>query len=323
MRGCLLVLLLCVACFCVPALAASKPLSGNSEDPYEACAANGWELVRLKVAGHQREFFWKGPQGAWVNGAIVVMHGGGGFHHNFCASTHKLTAAQVSFTEQALQRGFGVFILNSTDRITDREGRLCGKIWDDEVRDRPNVDLPFIREIIAKQIPARRGQGGSPSVFLTGVSSGGYMSVRAATEMPDLVTAFAPISNGDPYGWHRDCTPKPGGRKTVHGAGYDNDTGDEILERNSCDASTRYKNEAPWPQPASSKKPIFKLFHHRQDGINDFSCNERVRAQLLAHGFEEDGRFVLEGGWRRLVNHFWLDRYNAPLLDFFERHAVR
>lgn len=149
------------------------------------------------------------------------------------------------------------------------------------------------------------------------------MSTRAATEMPDLVTAFAPMSNGDPYGWHRICIPKPKGRKEVHGAGYDNDTGKEILERNSCDAATGYKKEMKWPQTSSSKKPVFKLFHHHKDGINDYSCNERVRAKLLEHGFIEDGRFLIEGGWRRLVNHFWQDEYNAPILDFFEKHAVR
>lgn len=312
-------LLLMAVWFFFPASVSAK----RSVDPYDVCAAGGWEAVRFKIAGKLREFLWKGPPGPWENGAIVVMHGGGGFHHQFCSSGHKLTDAQVRFAERAVERGFAVFLLNSTDTVTDREGRVCGKVWDDEVRDRPNADLPFIREVITRHIPQRRGEGGSPSVFLTGVSSGGYMSVRAATEMPDLVKAFAPISNGDPYGWHRVCIPKEGGRKTVHGAGFDNDTGQEILQRNSCDAATGYKNEAPWPSFSSPKKPVFKLFHHRQDGINDFSCNERVRAQLLARGFQEDGRFVLEGGWRRLVNHFWLERYNEPLLDFFARHAER
>lgn len=307
---------------CLGVMTGTAVCASEEVDPYSVCRQNGWTLDQVTVNGLPREFFWKAPQGAWKNGAIIVMHGGSGFHHQFCTSSNKLTDAQVRFTELAVQSGFAVFSLNSTDKITDTQGRLCGKVWDDEVRDRPNIDIPFIREVITKHIPERRMSGGSPSVFLTGLSSGGYMSVRASTELPDLVTAFAPISNGDPYGWIRDCTPKPHGRKTVHGGSYDNDTGKQIIERNSCDTSTGYKKEMPWPDTGAAQKPVFKLFHHHKDGVHDYSCNERVRAQLLAHGFPEDGRFVLEGGWRRWVNHFWLDDYNAPILDFFEKHAV-
>lgn len=311
--------LLCFGVMTSTAVQAAEK-AGWEENPYAICAQNGWTLVQDTVNGYKRDFFWKAPRGAWTNGAIIVMHGGSGFHHQFCTSSHKLTDAQVRFAELAVQRGFAVFALNSTDKITDTEGRLCGKIWDDEVRDRPNIDVPFIREVITKYIPERRTQGGSPSVFLTGLSSGGYMTVRASTELPDLVTAFAPISNGDPYGWTRDCTPKKNGRKTVHGGGYDNDTGKQIIERNSCDAATGYQKEMPWPDAGSAQKPVFKLFHHQGDGINDFSCNERVRAKLLEHGFPEDGRYATKG-WRRVVNHFWLDEYNEPILDFFEKHA--
>jgi poly(3-hydroxybutyrate) depolymerase len=297
--------------------------SANSSDALKTCAQNGWQQVEFSVAGHKRAYFWKGPPGAWSKGTIIVMHGGGGSHHQFCALAGPLTNAQVRFTDMAVQRGFGVLVLNSTDKITDSEGRLCGKIWDDEVRNRPNIDLPFIRAVITEHIPKLRGGNGASAVFLTGLSSGGYMTVRAATELSSLVTAFAPVSNGDPYGWHRVCVPKPGGRQDVHGAGYDNDTGKEIIEQGSCAAVSGYKNEAPWPQAAAGQKPVFKIFHHRQDGVNDFSCNERVRSQLLAHGYPEEERFALDsGGRRRLVNHFWLDDYNAPILDFFARHAA-
>lgn len=302
------------------ACAGSRP--ANSSDAQKACVQSGWQQVEFNVAGHRRAYFWKGPQGSWSKGAIVVMHGGGGFHHQFCALAGPLTDAQVRFTEMAVQRGFGVLVLNSTDEITDSAGRLCGKIWDDEVRNRPNIDLPYIRAVITEHIPHLRGGSGSPAIFLTGLSSGGYMTVRAATELSGLVTAFAPISSGDPYGWHRVCIPKPGGRQTVHGVGYDNDTGKEIIKQDSCIADGGYNHEAVWPQSPNRQKPVFKLFHHRQDGVNDFSCNDRLRTQLLAQGYPEEGRFTLDsGGRRRLVHHFWLEDYNAPILDFFTRHA--
>lgn len=304
------------------ACAGSRPT--NSSDAEKTCVQNGWHPVEFSVAGHRRAYFWKGPPGSWSKGAIIVMHGGGGFHHQFCALAGSLTNAQVRFTDMAVQRGFGVLVLNSTDKITDSAGRLCGKIWDDEVRSRPNIDLPFIRAVMTEHIPKLRGDNGSPAIFLTGLSSGGYMTVRAATELASLVTAFAPVSNGDPYGWRRVCVPKPGGRQSVHGAGYDNDTGKEIIEQGSCAVSGGYKNEAAWPQPVGGQKPVFKLFHHRQDGVNDFSCNERLRNQLLAHGYPEEERFTLDsGGRRRLAHHFWQDDYNAPILDFFARHSGR
>lgn len=313
-------LLVCCLLFVVDDAFADKFSRYNQTKADKYCVQNGWNSDHINSDGKDRTFYWKAPSGAWRSGTIVVMHGGGGVPQQFCAPAGPLTDPQVHFTELAIQNGFAVFVLNSTDAVTDRDGRLCGKVWDDEVRDRPNLDLPFIRDVINKHIALHRPTLSSNSIFLTGLSSGGYMTVRAATEFPDLITAFAPISNGDPYGWHRVCIAQAGGRKTVHGAGYDNDTGKEIRERNSCSDRTGYKSELAWPQIQSLQRPVFKLFHHRRDGINDFSCNERVRQQLLAHGFPEDGRFVIEKGlFRRVENHFWLDEYNLPLLEFFRR----
>lgn len=304
-------------------LASSHSISESSANFYAACESNGWTLARTKVGEQDREFFWKEPLSGWKNGVILIFHGGGGLHYQFCATGHVLVDPQVRFAEKAVQRGFAVFVLDSTDKVTDREGRLCGKVWDDEVRNRENLDLPFVHDVMTQSIPQYRPAGSSPSIFLTGVSSGGYMAVRVASEFPDLVTAFAPISSGDPYGWHRVCIPKKNGRKTVHGAGLDNDTGKEILVRNSCDAGTQYVNEMQWPQRPSQQKPVFKLFHHAKDGVNDLSCNDRVRAQLLAHGFPEEERFLIQGGWRRFLNHFWKDEYADPILDFFVKHSAQ
>lgn len=136
-----------------------------------------------------------------------MLHGGGGQHTHFCVANHPIIAPQVRFTELALAQGFAVFVLNSSDRVTDTEGRVCGKVWDDEVRDRPNLDLPFIGEVIQSVMRQVRPAGSRTEVFLTGLSSGGYMTVRAATHFEALVTALAPVSSGDPYGWHRICAP--------------------------------------------------------------------------------------------------------------------
>lgn len=279
------------------------------------CRAAGWSREVVAAAGLQRLVLWKAPA-TWTRGAIIVMHGGGGSHTNFCVANVELIAAQVRFTDMALQRGFAVFLLDSSDQVTDTEGRLCGKVWDDEVRERANLDLPFIEDVLRRIVPSHRPTGSRAEVFLAGHSSGGYMAVRAATRLSDLVTAFAPIASGDPYGWYRDCTRRPGDRANVAGAGFDNETRRQIIEPGACEAPG-HPHEKPWESGTGATRPAFRVFHHAQDGINDHSCVAKVRTQLLARGYPEAAPFTLDGGGRSADVHYWRDDYNAPVLDFF------
>ncbi len=286
------------------------------------CLQQGWRRVAVRVAGQERRLLWKGPEGPWSKGAILVLHGGGGHHFHWCVANAAIVAPQVRFTELAVAKGFAVFLLDSTDRVTDNEGRICGKVWDDEVRQRPNLDLPFIAEVIKTVIPRLRPPGSEKEIFMTGLSSGGYMTVRAATHYNHAITAFAPVSSGDPYGWHRLCEPGTTRRKKVHGAGYDNETGKQIIEIDSC-RSPGYPREKPWDGGRHPAMPVFRMFHHRFDGINDYSCGEKVRKQLRAHGYPESPPFVLQGdGQRRLRHHFWQDEYSRPLLEFFASQRI-
>jgi poly(3-hydroxybutyrate) depolymerase len=280
------------------------------------CQGAGWSRELVVSAGLQRLVLWKAPAAPWSRGAVVVMHGGGGSHTNFCVANVDTIAAQVRFTDLALSQGFAVFLLDSSDQVTDNSGRLCGKVWDDEVRDRANLDLPFIEDVVRRVIPSKRPSGARSEVFVTGHSSGGYMAVRAASRFPELVTAFAPVSSGDPYGWFRDCTRRAGDRVNVAGAGFDNETRRQIIEPAACE-STSYPNEKPWDGATSASRPAFRLFHHAQDGINDRSCVAKVRTQLLARAYPEVAPFMLDGGPRSVDAHSWLDAYNAPLLAFF------
>jgi len=279
------------------------------------CQTAGWAREVVAVAGLQRLVLWKAPP-AWTRGAIVVMHGGGGSHTNFCIANDELIAPQVHFTEMALAQGFAVFLMDSSDQISDNSGRICGKIWDDEVRVRANLDLPFIEDLLQRVIPAKRPANSRSEVFVTGHSSGGYMAVRAASHFPDLITAIAPVSSGDPYGWTRDCTRLPGDRANVAGAGFDNETHLQILTPGACVADS-YPHEKTWDDAAGAHKPAFRQFHHAQDGINDPSCGAKVRTQLLAHGYPEITPFIVDNGVRRNEAHFWIDAYNAPMLAFF------
>ena len=280
------------------------------------CHAGGWAREVVPAAGLQRLVLWKAPASGWSRGAIVVMHGGGGSHTNYCVANVDSIAAQVRFTDMALAQGFAVFLLDSSDQVSDNESRVCGKVWDDEVRSRANLDLPFIEDVLRRVIPGRRQAGGRAEIFITGHSSGGYMTVRAASRLGELVTAFAPVASGDPYGWFRDCTRRAGDRVNVAGIGLDSETRRQIIEPGACTA-TSYPNERTWDGAATAVKPAFRLFHHAQDGINDRSCVDKVRAQLLARGYPELAPFTLDGGGRSAEAHSWHDDYSAPLLAFF------
>ncbi len=282
----------------------------------QQCQAAGWQRLVVRAEGLPRLVLWKAPAGGWPRGAIVALHGGGGSHTNFCVANVASIAPQVRFTEAALAQGYAVFLLDSSDIVSDGAGRLCGKVWDDERHTRPNLDLPFIEQMLATEIPARRPAGAAPAVFMTGLSSGGFMTVRAASALAPRLTAIAPVSSGDPYGWHRDCTRRPGDRANVAGIGLDNETARPITEPGACTASA-HPNEKPWDGATLMPKPPFRAFHHDQDGIVDRSCLDKQRLQLRAHGHAEAAPYTLTGGARRLDAHLWLDDYNAPLLAWF------
>ena len=280
------------------------------------CVAAGWTRLVISAGGLQRVVLWKAPAAGWSRGAVVVMHGGGGQHANFCVANSPVIGAQVRFTSLALAQGFAVFLPDSSDRVTDTEGRLCGKVWDDEVRSRANLDLPFLDQLLRVSIPALRPAGGRGDIFMAGHSSGGYMTVRAASALGGQIKAFAPVSSGDPYGWFRDCTLRAGDRVNVFGAGFDNETRRQIIEPGACSA-TSHPNEKAWDTSAGAVRPAWRAFHHAQDGINDLSCVDKVRGQLNARGYPEVPALRLEGGVRSADAHAWLDEYNQPLLDFF------
>ena len=222
------------------------------------CLAAGWQRLVIDAAGQQRAVLWKAPAAGWSRGALVVLHGGGGQHANFCVANASVIAAQVRFTDAALAQGFAVFLPDSSDRVTDTEGRLCGKVWDDEVRARANLDLPQFEQLLGSAIPGLRPAGARSEVFLVGHSSGGYMTVRAATRLADRVTAFASVAGGDPYGWFRDCTPRAGDRVNVFGAGFDNETRRQIIEP----ALARVP-----PRPGRHQRPVL-----RREGARPAAC---------------------------------------------------
>ncbi|MBL8924465.1 MAG: hypothetical protein JNJ54_36790 [Myxococcaceae bacterium] len=289
------------------------PLSAGEQ----ACLREGWRRQSVQLANTRRALLWRGPP-VWSKGAIVLMHGGGGRAEHFCAGG-LLVQPQVAFAAAAVAQGFAVFALDSTDGVvTDAQGRPCGKRFDFSVLPRPNVDLPFFDWATRTLVPSVRPPGSRPELFVAGLSTGGAMTIRAASTFDDRVTAFAPLSAVDPYGTDAVCDPALSPRESAIGILVDRETGLEIVLDGVCTAPAGFSNESPWATTGPARRPPFKQFHDLADGIVDQSCMRKAQAQLVANGYSDRGPALLDTpGGKNALNHLWRQAYNAPLLGFF------
>ncbi|MCC7527510.1 MAG: hypothetical protein IT342_03240 [Candidatus Melainabacteria bacterium] len=281
----------------------------------------GWKRLTMEVDGRERQMLFRSPGKTWRHGVIILLHGGGGTYSNFAANL-PIGKPMVDFSEMALKEGFAVISPDSTDGVvTGGDGVLAGKRWDCLARDNhKNVDLPFLFKIITDLIPGLRPAGSSRSVFLTGISNGGFMTTLAATSLSDKIAAFAPVSSGDPYGTYLKCGEWQE-RTTAPGIFYDAQT-DKPISKKGAGASDSYPSEKKWPDAKNGKKPAFKQFHHELDAGVDPSCMKKASRMLKEHGYRDDGCMLLSGsGKPRLIFHFWRAEYNQPMLEFFKKNA--
>lgn len=280
----------------------------------QACLDLGWQHrdVPVKV-GQQievRNLVWKQPiSGQWSKGAMIVLHGGGGGKYsNWCQGTTNSS----QFVNMALSRGYAVFAMDASDQATDRLNRSCkNKAWDAAVKNQANIDLPFFEQVLTDIIPSLRPIGSNQSTFVTGISSGGFMTIRASTHFDHLVTAFASMSTGDPYGLAFDCDQ----------IALDNETGSSIATRNSCvSPSGMYPKENQWETSRSELKPSFLMLHHEDDALVDISCHHKAVDQLRNHGYQGTNYVIPRRGFftRNLLAHFWQPEYSTKILDFFD-----
>lgn len=288
-------------------------------DYYEKeCLQKGWQKTTINVDGLPRKILWKGPKQAWKNGAIIALHGGGGTYSNFCTNI-ELGKPMIDFSELAISQGFAVISLDSEDGLLrDTEGYSCGKRWLSMAEDnKSNPDLLFIEKVITEVIPSLRPANSPKDIFITGISNGGFMTVLAATHFGDKISAFAPVSAGDPYGIYVDCIQVP--LRDTPGKLIDSETNKPINEKNACKADS-YTHEKQWR--VMGFQTSFKLFYHEGDGVDDTSCKEKIQHLLVEHGYKDDGSFVIKNvGIKRIINHFWREEYNQPLIEFFIRYA--
>jgi hypothetical protein len=309
----------------------------------ENCIKKGWNKEFVNVNGRPRKLFWKAPEGEWNNGAIITLHGGGGYAATYCGESplssrlfgQNMNKADVEFTESAISEGFAVFSLDSGYNLaTDLEGRGMGKRWDwFAQKSRENIDIPFIEKVIDNTIPSKRPAGSSESVFIEGHSSGSFTALLVSTHLNDKVDAFVLVAGGDPYGMYGDMGyihPTKPMRKCVPGTVRDNENQDLIDVPNIC-LSDSYPNELKWPE---TKRSIpFKQFIHEDDGLVDMSCMRKAQEQLIGHGYQDDGPFIVTRSTdpvnpnlkisQGLDDHLWQEQYTQPMLDFFKKYSVK
>jgi polyhydroxybutyrate depolymerase len=125
---------------------------------------------------------------------VLVFHGGG--------SNAEQMARFCGMNEKADEAGFIVVYPNGTGRLekllTFNGGNCCGYAMNNHVD-----DVGFVRAILddlakVANIDAKR-------VFATGMSNGGIISYRLASELSDRIAAIAPV--GGPMGTET-CSPK-------------------------------------------------------------------------------------------------------------------
>jgi dienelactone hydrolase len=302
--------------------------SGSRKDRVQAlydrfeteCLEKGWHKLTVDIKGVQRKILWKSPKSPWKHGAIIALHGGGGTYSNFCANI-RIGKPMVEFSQLALSEGFAVFSLESEEGyLRDDKGASCGKRWLSMAQGKkPNPDLQFIEKVLTETIPRLRPSGSANNIFMTGISNGGFMTILASTHFADKITAFAPVSAGDPYGIFVDCTEGSAFRHTP-GKLIDLETKKPVNEDKACKAD-KFPHEKKWKAAESKEGTPFKFFYHKGDAVLDISCKKKAEQMLVEHGYRNSGAFVINGGRKRILNHFWLSEYNRPLIEFFKEHT--
>ena len=150
----------------------------------------------IEVGGLKRTYTTYIPRGL-AQGAplVVVMHGSGENAARIRAETG------YGFDRLADEHGFAVVYPNSYTFDWDD----CGKVGDVSVNGVNIDDVGFLVALVDKLITEFGIDRGR--VFATGVSAGGFMSIRLALEAPSRFRAVAAVSANMPTPENSKCKP--------------------------------------------------------------------------------------------------------------------
>lgn len=158
----------------------------------------------IEVDGLKRSYRTYIPKGL-AKGAplVMVMHGSGQNGAQIRIETG------YGFERLADQFGFAVVYPNSSSF----DWNDCSKVGDFSVNGREVDDVKFLGMLADKLIG---DIGLDPSrVFATGVSSGGFMSIRLALESPEKFRAVAAVSANVPSAENFKCKPSAQGTSVM------------------------------------------------------------------------------------------------------------
>jgi polyhydroxybutyrate depolymerase len=150
----------------------------------------------IEVNGLKRTYRTYVPKGL-ATGAplVVVLHGSGQNGAQIRIETG------YGFDRLADQFGFAVVYPNASSF----DWNDCSKIGDFSLDGREVDDVQFLRVLADKLVAQFSLDQGR--VFVTGVSSGGFMSIRLAIEAPEKFRAVAAVSANVPSPENFKCTP--------------------------------------------------------------------------------------------------------------------
>lgn len=136
-------------------------------------------MESIDVNGTERDFIVRAPESYEPNQlpVVLVLHGGGGNARSMMRYS--------DFGDLAEKEGVLVVFPNGADRGWN-DGRV-----DKNVR-REGDDVEFLGALL-DHLEAIYDIDES-RVFVTGISNGGFMSIRAACDMPERITAIAPVA---------------------------------------------------------------------------------------------------------------------------------
>lgn len=141
----------------------------------------------ITVDGRDRQYYLYIPQGGHGRGPfplVFVLHGGGGQALKIMQKTR--------MNELAAEHGFIVVYPNGTGAITDRGltwnagGNCCGYAFENNVNDVKFIDQLIDRLQQDYSIDSKR-------IYATGMSNGGMMVYRLASELSHKLAAIAPV----------------------------------------------------------------------------------------------------------------------------------
>lgn len=151
----------------------------------------------LKGEGEERSYIVhvpKGYDGKTAMAVVLAFHGGG--------SNGKQMVGFCGLNEKADAAGFIVVYPNGTGLLsavlTWNAGNCCGGAMRNDVD-----DVAFVRALLDDLATVAKVD--SKRVFATGISNGGMISYRLASELSDRIAAIAPV--GGPMGTE-SCSPK-------------------------------------------------------------------------------------------------------------------